>query len=575
MTNIPIDTIQDFLADEAQFPASKGHRDPSAPAFIFFDDDRELHPDVRAFRDDMANMEEWIAFKEHGRALDERREEKVRHRKVVIKPYVDSRERKTDENPDLPRAPIPMPSKKDVRRGEMIAQCFTRKAPPAEAVIESIEDDFEAPNDEMPIYELCEYANLHQVLNDQYNRAYPEYDEHGNCTNPYKGIELRKKNGTKVTYQELREEQRYSNWLVEFHKNRPADNDRWRKLVTPLSHHLDESDPVAPLARTILRTMKEALPFAPGPAKSTVFRNPDGSRFESPNVNFGKAKASFIARHDLDEEFVSVDRVQYENERHSRYVVGIRRTSDQTPSNYYDPHPVMVEKLIDGEWVHRYQSTACNLYRVPESMTMPPDSHRLTVREFEQAVIAGAETFDSEDLAFIRDFEEEDICDTRVAIINMGDGNNARDRSALTHEESYLYGILQMFEETRACELMLMEDQEPGTLRMHFLTSGLCASKVKQVQAYNAKNKPIPPSLISETVVAILRYVAQDPEAMQDNLLPYVREVLTGDYRERELADREAFTTREMTGLDHIVAEQIAIELAMPKRPAYHTWKDA
>jgi hypothetical protein len=160
-----------------------------------------------------------------------------------------------------------------------------------------------------------------------------------------------------------------------------------------------------------------------------------------------------------------------------------------------------------------------------------------------------------------------------VAIINMGKGNNARDKSALTHEEAYLYGILQMFEESEACELMLMADQEPGTLRTHFLTSALCASKIRQVREAETKGKPIEPSLISPTVVAILRYVAQDEEAKRDNLLPYVTEMLTGAYDTRAQSDMDALTTREMTGLDAWTQREIEIEFAMNRPPAYHNWK--
>ncbi len=505
MTTTQIDILGDMIADETAFPARNGYREASSPSFIFFDDDKALDPDIAWGRELAVDFEEWVATQNHNEALDSRREEKAMVHKRVMMPYTASRERKTDDDAWLPRAPLPKPTEQDLNRGKMFRHCFTRKDTPKEVTIRDITDDYEHTVTEEAYYELCQYSNLNAVVEDNYNRLNPRYDDQGVLLNPFLGIALKKTQGTPVTYSELQEAQRTANWHVGFAKSRAITNDHWRKLVTPLSTRLDESDPLASTCRTILRTMKEALPFAPGPARGTLFVNPDGSKFHSASNNFGSAKASYIKRHGLTDEFVSVDRVQKEGERHSTYVVGIRKTSDSVPSNYFDPNPSWQEKKRDGQWVKAYNPCACNLYRVPESMVMPSGSHRLSVREFEQAVIAGADTLDSADELVARQFETDPMPDTRVMLLNMGDGCDGRDPSALTHEETYLYNILRMFGEEQACQLMLLENQEPGLLHTHFMSHGQ----------------------YGQVVVQILRFVAKDPEAREDGVLPFVISALT------------------------------------------------
>lgn len=357
-----IEALKDFLADEGQFPASKGFRNPSAPAFIFFDDDKELDHDVAAFRETLLDYEEWAAATN----------------------TIDS---------------------STVKVGM-----------------------FDVSRDIKP-----------------WNEREPDHKA--------------------LAYEERQESRQAANWHIGHAKRRPKNNDHWRKLVRPLSDHLDNKE-----CLTILKTMRDVLPLAPGPIKGTVFVNPDGSRFESSSDNAGAAKAAYIKRHGLKDTFVSVDRVQKEGEKHSKWVVGTRRESDKTPSNYYDPGHIPGQELDDNGKERPYQPCACNLYRIPASKVF--EGHRLTIREFERAILSGAEIFDSFEETTAREFETTYLVDSRVTMLNLGYGSDGRDPSALTHEESYLYSVLQMFGEEQACELLLLQDQEPGMLASHFLSSG-------------------------------------------------------------------------------------------------------
>lgn len=301
---------------------------------------------------------------------------------------------------------------------------------------------------------------------------------------------------------------RSGNWLINFYKNQPRNNDNWRKLIMPLMKHLDDPK-IGNDCATIVRTVRDSLPFAPGPIGGTTFVNPDGSRYNSMGTAWGSAKASFMKRHKLTDEHVSVERVQYEGQRQSKLVVGIRKTSDSVPSNYFDPNPRWSEKKDkSGEWVKAYDPGPYPLYRISPSMVMPFNSHRLTVREFEQAIIAGAETFDSVEESFVNAMEQDQIPDTRIMLLNMGYGSDGRHESALSHEESYLFGVLRMFEQDLACELMLVQDQSENLLASHFTKFGD----------------------YTETLLSILKFVSKDDENRADgeNMMEFVTYALTG-----------------------------------------------
>ncbi len=446
-----------------------GHRDPSAPSFVFFDDDRALDPDIAWGRDLALDFEEYVARRNH-ECSDERICHPARHDKLSgYRPVT-----------LLDYCPIDAPTQKGMTRHKQGKRKVVFHGVTTRPMIHN------KTRKDFIFIEVSEPVVVSQIEDMPQDFEYALDEE-------------------SQAYFERQESRRFANWIVDFAKRRPSDNDRWRKLMIPLASRLGEDDPLTPVARQILRTMKEALPFAPGPARGTLFVNPDGSKFHSASNNFGSAKASFIKRHGLTDEFVSVDRVQKEGERHSTYVVGIRKTSDSVPSNYFDPNPSWMEKKRDGTWIKAYNPCACNLYRVPASMVMPGGSHRLSVREFEQAVIAGADTLDSIDELIARQFEQDPMPDTRVMLLNMGDGCDGRDPSALTHEETYLYNVLRMFGEEQACQLMLLENQEPGLLHTHFMSHGQ----------------------YGQVVVNILRFVAKDPEAAEDGVLPFVISALT------------------------------------------------
>lgn len=362
MNTTNIDELAAYLCDETAFPASKGYKDPRNPAWVFFDDENDVSPELKAFRDDLLAFEEWAA---------------------------------STNTIDTSTVKVGM---------------------------------FDVSRDIKP-----------------WNEREPDHKA--------------------LAYEERQESRATANWHVGNAKRRPKNNDHWRKLVRPLSDHLDNKD-----CLSILKTMRDVLPLAPGPIKGTVFVNPDGTRFESGSDNAGAAKAAYMKRHNLKDTFVSVDRVQKEGEKHSKWVVGTRRTSDATPSNYYDPGHIPGQELDDNGKERPYQPCATNLYRIPPSKVF--EGHRLTVREFERAILAGAEIFDSFEETTAREFETTYLVDSRVTMLNLGYGSDGRDPSALTHEEAYLYSVLQMFGEEQACELLLLQDQEPGMLASHFLSSG-------------------------------------------------------------------------------------------------------
>lgn len=278
-----------------------------------------------------------------------------------------------------------------------------------------------------------------------------------------------------MAYLERQEARGLCNWIIEWHKRRVPTNDHWRKLVMPLVSKLD--DPVlGSTAKCVLSTLKGMLPFAPGPVTGTTFVNPDGSRFQTAGISPGSAKASFIKRHKLDEEFVSVDRVQYDGERGSRYIVGTRRSSETTPSRYYDPNPAWQDTVRKTGYLPNNAAFLVMLDLT--SPVMPSGSHRLTVREFEQALIAGAEIMDDACERTACELEMEYLPDSRVLMIDTGYGKAQRDPMALSHEEEYLLSVFRKFAKDAddsfwkdACELLTLEDQPEHMLRAHFRDS--------------------------------------------------------------------------------------------------------
>jgi hypothetical protein len=299
------------------------------------------------------------------------------------------------------------------------------------------------------------------------------------------------------------------NWLVDNARRRVPTNDHWRKLVMPLTTKLDDPE-LGGFAQIVLSTLKRELPFAPGPVKGTVFKNPDGSRYETMGTDYGKARASFITRHKLDEEFVSAERVQYEGDRGSKIVVGVRRSSETTMSRYYDPNPAWQDNTRKTGYLPN--AAAFLIMLDPASPVMPSGSHRLTVREFEQAIIAGCEILDDECESTACELEAEYLPDARVVMINVGYGNAQYDPMIFSHEEEYLMGVFRRFAKDAddsfwkdACEKMLLREEAADLLRDHF----------------HAQGKPTP------QLVDLLDFVSWSDENTPSEAGPYLPYVLS------------------------------------------------
>ena len=173
------------------------------------------------------------------------------------------------------------------------------------------------------------------------------------------------------------------------------------------------------------------------PSRRTLYANPDGSKFLNTTTRERspiQAKKAFSKRHKIPEDRVMVERVHMEqwNEDWLRqhklnavtigkhlFVVSARKLSNEAPSQYYDPNPTFIETLDDkGKWVTQYSYTIGRLHAVGPNTTIPHGAHRLTVREFERAVISGA------------DLIEDDIDDVATNYEEAEDNPDDRERSA-------------------------------------------------------------------------------------------------------------------------------------------------
>lgn len=240
------------------------------------------------------------------------------------------------------------------------------------------------------------------------------------------------------------------NWLVGWHKRRPANNDHWRRFVAPLADALDDKV-MGITAKTILVTMRDTLPFAPGPVKETVFVNPDKTRVVT-RLAPGTAKAGYQLRHKIPGELVTMDRVQYEGEKTSRFVIGTRKDSSKTASSYYDPEPIKGDK--------GYVPRACTLIKLPASKVMPDEScYVLTIRELERAIIAGADLCENDIEALAASFEDQDSqFDTRESGLSFDDSCDFRTMLDLDEQEQWLYWKMWEAGLENACQSMLVRD---------------------------------------------------------------------------------------------------------------------
>lgn len=382
---IDINQVADLVADEGQYPARNGHRNPAEPAWIFRSDAQTETSDTLWGRELALDFEEWQA----------RREQQTQ-----------------------------------LQSGEFVPG-FVSGIDYTIATLDEIQDWMDKPvKGKKPVMltrgpdgELVEWS--------------PKTEKEAEA------------------YFERQTNREFCNWLVGWHKRRPSSNDHWRRFVAPLANVLDDKA-LGITAKTILQTMRDTLPFAPGPVKDTIFINPDGSRVVT-RIAPGNARAGYKERHKLTDELVTMDRVQFEGERTSRYVIGTRKASDKTPSNYYDPDPVKGDR--------GYVPRACMLMRLDPKKPIMPDEHcyRLTVRELERAIIAGAELCEDEFDAVALGFEDQDSqFDTRESGLSFDDTCDFRTLLDLTEQEQWLYWTLFGAGMEDACSAMLT--RQPGDI---------------------------------------------------------------------------------------------------------------
>lgn len=404
-------------------------------------------------------------------------------------------------------------------------------------------------------YKLCEYRNSYEVLMDLYNKKNPVYDENGVLTNPYLNIQPIKVKETPVSLEQVEEMDGLCRWIVGWHKRRASGNDHWHNAISKTICKIPlEDDATMKEFAFFKKILQKLTNYAPGPIAETVFINQDGTRHVTKGVDLGKAKASYKKAQkergfDLEDSLISVDRVQLEGQKKSKIVVGTRRDSSKTISNFFDPNAEMSDDKAEP-----YQPHACALYRVRPSMVMPTGSHRLTIREFERALIAGAECYEDEFDFEGSEFEESNVVDHRVLLLNQGLGSNGRDEHSLTHEEEYLYGVLQMFQLNEACELVLLEAQEPGLLATHFMGRG---------------------GLPKPEVATILNFVAMDDanphNGREEKYLPYVKDILSNVPE----ADVESRANAKSRGRDNVrIMEQATRDLEECLKARTRHWRD-
>jgi hypothetical protein len=445
--------ILEQLEDTTLYPSLNGPRDPSSPAFIFFDDDKALSETDRMARDHALDYEEWKMAILHSAELKAGAKPARRVKRIVPaapQPVL---------KPSLTAKELFQPSKRDKKR----ALALTRKVTEQDASFHEVEDSFD---DELhstatpKAYKLVEYVNYAKDIED--------------------GIEPRVRQCREVDYHELMAHLRYSNWLVNFYKRLAKNTDRYGEVASKILSGIDLDDSALRsknkrklkklLRKHFIREVKVALKESnktTAPIAGTVFVNPDGTRYETMGTNPTSAKASYAKRHKLEPEEVSADRVQYEGEDRAKWVVGRRRVSSETPSNWYDPNPQWTEiKNLKGEWIKSYHNDGRPIHFIPETKVF--DGHRLTIREFEQAIISGAPLIEDEGDLVEREIEGG-IADIKTyRIIDQGYGSEQRDPRALSDVESELYHILINLQLNHAADMVLCAHQDLGLIQTYF-----------------------------------------------------------------------------------------------------------
>tara|TARA_B100000287_G_scaffold164690_1_gene155351 strand:+ start:2678 stop:4279 length:1602 start_codon:yes stop_codon:yes gene_type:complete len=210
------------------------------------------------------------------------------------------------------------------------------------------------------------------------------------------------------------------------------------------------------------------------PSLRTLYCNPDGSRYLNTmerEKSLMAAKAAFQDKHNLPSEAVlarKVHQIEWNEEwlrRHNKtaaemgnhYIVCCERKQKHlTPSSYYDKNPFIYESIdADGNTVMVYGYTGNRLYRVPPEPILPEGSYRLTVSDYERAIISGAT------------LAEDTVDDYGYEYENLEEHSDDRERSsdnlphvrslALPEDMQLLHGFLVHAEMYAFAEMLTIQ----------------------------------------------------------------------------------------------------------------------
>ena len=127
------------------------------------------------------------------------------------------------------------------------------------------------------------------------------------------------------------------------------------------------------------------------PPSYTIYVNPDGTRIRRQSTNAGIMMQRYCQHHGLTTDQVAMSLV-IDDQNNTHWVIGTRRNSATSPSHLVDLDP-----SFDND-NGTYKITQTVLYHID---TLPEDwqqlhseALRLSVRQAEQAILAGCEIFD-------------------------------------------------------------------------------------------------------------------------------------------------------------------------------------
>ena len=229
------------------------------------------------------------------------------------------------------------------------------------------------------------------------------------------------------------------------------------------------------------------------PAVRTLYLNPDGSRYlnttdgeKSPKA----ATAQFMKRHKVSKERTSYERVhftelsesflrqhklKYNPSGYHMWVVFERKLTNEVLTNYYDQNPTMamrVDTEIDkwgiaqSEWSEEYRWTGGILLSrdlaldkndpfYHDEAYVPKGMRRLTVRDFERALLAGAEFDDGlVDIAVRSVTEDDPIQDIRDRPVFE---TPTRAIEAMSDQEQLLFRWLREMEWEDLADMLLID----------------------------------------------------------------------------------------------------------------------